>query len=94
MDLHRAHAFLARHHQVRCSEPLVQRNVAALVQGADRDREWLATGVALVKARAMRLAIQEGRLIDNAAMRADPTVGPNPGFQPLAGLGLVMEDRI
>jgi len=42
----------------------------------------------------MRLALHESGLIDRATMRAEPTVRPNPCFQPLAGFCLVLEDRI
>src|SRR5258708_6916776 len=69
-DLQRAHAFLARHHQMRSGKPLVQRNVAALVQRADRDGERLAAGVALVQAGARGLAVHQRCLIDGAAFRA------------------------
>ena len=94
MDLHRAHAFLAGHHQVRGCKPFVQGNVAALVQSADCDRERLAAGIALIEARAMRLALQESLLIDNAAMRADPAFGQIRASSHSRSLGLVMEDRI
>ena len=64
-------AFLARRHQTERQRPLVQRNMAGLHDGADRDRERLPAGVALIHAGAMRFALNERRLVDHAAMRAN-----------------------
>jgi hypothetical protein len=85
MDLHRAHALFARHHQVSSGEPLVQRDMAALVQGADRDAELLAAGVALIDTRTMGFALQAGSLIDDAAVRTDWAIRPQFRFKPCAG---------
>ena len=56
-DLERRHALLGRHQQVRGVQPLVQRDLAALIKRADRHRERLAAGVALMQAGTMRFAL-------------------------------------
>src|SRR5205823_2475530 len=58
-DLKGAHALLARHHQVRSGKPLVERNLAALVQGPYSHRERLTASVAVVEARTVALALHE-----------------------------------
>ena len=90
-----ADALLARHEQVHCQQPLVQRNLAALEHGADGDGELLAAIVALDDAladRAFGLRLdglatlrREPLGIDRTAVRANRTVRPTQGFQMLAG---------
>src|SRR5260221_4340067 len=93
-DLKGAHALLAGHHEVGCGKPLVQRNLAALIQRANRDRERLAAGIALIEAVAMTLALHECGVIHSAAMRADRAIRPELPFKPLASLGFVIKDRL
>src|SRR5437879_770051 len=94
----RANALLGSGHEEQRRKPLGQRDFGALEYGVDGDSELLAARrfVALVHARTVRLALKLGELflIRVAAMRANPTVGPNAGFQPFAGCGLVLEDRV
>ena len=59
-------ALLGRAEQVGGVQPLVDRDMAALVQRAYGDSERLAASVALVHAGAMRFALNERRLIDDA----------------------------
>lgn len=75
---------------MRSGKPLVQRDVAAFVQRADRDGERFAASVALVQAGAGCLALHQGRLIDGAAMRANRAARPQFSLKPFAGfLGVV-----
>lgn len=78
-------ALLARRVQVHRVEPEVQRNLAALKEGADRHAERLLALAALVHARTGALALQESRLVDHAAMWADRAIRPIQGFQVLPG---------
>src|SRR5690348_6185576 len=48
----RAHSLLARAKQMSCKQPFMERDMTALVQGADRRRERLATVLALVDTRS------------------------------------------
>jgi hypothetical protein len=93
-DLKRAHALLARHHQMRGAQPFVQRHMRALIERPDRDREGLATGVALIEAGAVALALHGRGLANDAALRADRPFRPQPSFKPCAGLVLVVEDGV
>ena len=79
---------------MRRAEPLVERYLAALIQGADRDCEGLATCVALVQARTMRLAFHGRCFVDGAAMRADGAIGPKASLKPFTGLCFVVKDRV
>ena len=88
------HALLARCQQVRRQQPLVERDLATLEHGADRDGELLAAFVALVEAGAVGLALQ---LLDavGSALPQCGQYGPcgHAGLQVLAGLVVVGEDR-
>ena len=42
----------------------------------------------------MDLALHEGRLVHDAAMRANAAIFPNPRLKPLAGFGFVLENRV
>lgn len=85
-------AFLARAKQMDRLQPETKRKMAILENGADLDGEGLAAAVALAEARTGGLAIQAANLVANRpAMRADGTVGPEPGFDVLEGGSLGME---
>ncbi len=77
-----------------CSKPFVQRDMASLVQRVDRHRKRLATSVALIQTRTMRLASHECGLIHDAAVRANRAIRPNACFKPLSGFVFVMENRL
>ena len=51
--------------------------ILMVIQGADRYRERLATGVAIVESRTMRLAIHERGFAYGATVRANRAIGPN-----------------
>ena len=55
----------------------MERDLAALEQGAHADSERLAALVALVEAHAGRLALHLADALKAAAMRADWTVRPH-----------------
>src|SRR5436305_56328 len=98
MDLMRADPLLRGGHEEQRRKPLGERDFGALKHGVDGHGELLAAlaFVALVHAGTVRLAFELGELvlIGVAAMRANPTVGPNAGFKPFAGCGFVEEDRV
>jgi len=80
--------------KMRRGEPLVQRDMAALVQRADCHSERLATSIALIQAGAVRLAVHERGFVDRAALGANGTVWPNPCLKPLAGFVGIVKDRV
>jgi hypothetical protein len=57
VELVGADALLRRGHEVRCQHPLVQREMAALVDRPDGDGEVLAAGRASVQSRPRALAL-------------------------------------
>src|SRR5580700_34485 len=63
MELMRAHPLLAGRQQVHGFKPDMQRNFRPLHDRADRDRELLAAGIALVEARAVFRAAELGYAI-------------------------------
>src|SRR5205085_52092 len=75
MQLMRAHALLARTEEVEREQPLVQRNVRALEDRADRDRVLLPASGALVELPCLRFEWVWPALT-LAAVRADGTVRP------------------
>jgi hypothetical protein len=89
-------AFLAGAHEERCVQPLMQRHMRALKDGAHCYRELLAAGIAHVKAVAVRalLAANQRCLVNRAAMGADRAGRPKMGFQPLTGFGFVLENLV
>src|SRR5882724_5558596 len=91
VDLMRANALLGSGHEEQRGKPLGQRDFGALEHGVDGHGKLLAAFgfVALVHAGTVRLALKFGKLvlIRVAAVRANPTVRPDAGFKPLAGLG-------
>jgi len=98
VDLMRANALLGSSHQEQRRKSLGQRYLGALEDSVDGHGKLLAAlrFIALVHAGTVRLALQFGQLIliRVAAMRANPTVGPDAGFKPFAGCGFVLEDRV
>ena len=81
LQLARRNAFLAGAHQMDGLQPQAQRQVAILKYAANAHRERFAAGVALVKARAGRLAAQLADLVaTRIAMRADGAVRPQFAF--------------
>jgi hypothetical protein len=98
VNLMRADALFRSGHEEQRSQPLGQRNFAALEHGANRHSELLTAGrfVALVHAWTVRLAFKLGDfvLIGIATMRADPALGPNAALKPIAGFGFVLKDRV
>jgi hypothetical protein len=81
-----AHALLAGTEQMHRLEPHMQLHMARLKDSTDLDGERLAAGVALVDANAGALALQRPALIDDAAVRAWPAVGPqSPLDKPISG---------
>ena len=91
----RRDAFLARRHQAERQRPFVQRDMAAFHDGADRDSERFAAGVALIHAGAMRLAFNERRLFDHAAMRANGlAIWPADRLEIGARRVLIVENRV
>jgi hypothetical protein len=93
VDLMGANPLLGGGHQEQRGQPLAERQLGALENGLNGNRELLATIVALVHASAVRVAT-ERRSVNRAAMRADRTFRPDAGFKPLAGGGVVLEDRV
>ena len=83
----RADALLGSGHEEQSRQPLGQRDFGTFKYGVHGHGELLAAFglVALVHARTVRLAFQLGELvlIRVAAMRANPTVGPDAGFKPI-----------
>src|SRR6185312_15106430 len=70
------HTFLAGGHEVKTQRPLRKGEMARLYDGADSHGERLAACVALIHAVAMRLALNERGLIDDAAVRAHRAIRP------------------
>ena len=82
MQLMRRHAFLAGVHQVKGQNPFVQRDMAALHDGADRHGEMVAAGVALKQARTVRFAFKALIVarVGIAAMWAKRAIRPAEAF--------------
>ena len=80
------HAFLAGCHQVHRLQPDMQLDVAGLEYGADLDSERLAAGVALIDPDPGALALEWPAFVDDAAVRAWPTICPQPRLnEPIGG---------
>src|SRR4051812_19052343 len=94
VQLVRRHALFARDHKLKRQNPLVQRDVRSLEDRSYRDGELLSTAFALPQARALFLAAQSIRRADQAAMRADRTIGPKLRFKPFAGGFGIVKNRI
>lgn len=86
-----ADTFFRRRHERNRLEPLVYRDMARLKNGPNLHGKGLAALVALVGANAGALAFELADTINSAAMRADRTIRPNAGFNPLISRLLVME---
>src|SRR5579863_1833896 len=98
VDLMGANALLGCHHQEQRRQPFGERDFGALEYRVHGHRKLLAAlrFVALVYARTVSLTLKLGDLvlIGVAAMRANPTVGPNAGFKPFAGCDFVVENWV
>ena len=88
-----ANTLFARGHQMKAENPLVERDMAGLHHGPDRDRKGRAARVALEHPRTVRLAVYERGFVHNAAMRADRTIRPVERLKVRAGRFGVGEDR-
>src|SRR3546814_472104 len=93
MDLVRAHALLGRREHMDGQQPLVQRHLGALKDGADGDGELLAAGTAEPQTGPRALALDAAGIVDHAAVRADRTMRPADGLKMLAGRLLSLETR-
>ena len=92
LQLVAAAPLLTRTDQVDRLHPLVQRDLAALKDCTNGYRELFAAILALVYARAVRLAVQYIVILAHAAaVRANRTIRPADSFKVLAGLGGVLE---
>src|SRR4051812_31232216 len=76
------------------SKPLIQRNLTALIEGANGHSERLTTSVALIKAGAGCRALHQRGFVNNAAMRTNRTMRPEFGLQPYAGLIGIVENWV
>ena len=65
--------------------------MAILENGPDLDGELFPALIALVDADWGALALHLGNALNTAAMRADRTIGPKAGFDPLVGRSFVVE---
>ena len=88
-----AHAFFGSPQEMHGKKPLVKRDFRILHNRSNGDGELFAAGIALVKARAMRLPLQcrDIARIAVAAMRANRTVRPALRLQIFAGFFGVLE---
>ena len=93
MELVALMPFLERAHQVDGLQPLVQRDVAALEDGADRDRELLAQCPHLRTPGRVLLPFSVVDAIRRAAVRADRAVRPEHRFQMPRRGSVVMQVR-
>jgi hypothetical protein len=81
-----AHALLAGTEKVHRLQPNMQLYVAGLEDRADFDSERLPASVAFVDADTGAFASQRSALIDNAAVRARPTIRPQSRLdEPIGG---------
>src|SRR5258708_28446806 len=92
--LMRAHSLLGRAHEMRSEQPLMQRDMRALIQRAHGGRERLLAGAALVQTGARALALEFGGLVYGATMRADWAIRPTELFEVSAGGFFVSENRV
>jgi hypothetical protein len=75
-------------------KPLVERDMRALEQRADRHSELLGAALALVEPRTMALAAQCVGRADQATVRTDRPVRPQKLLQPLTGFLGIVENRV
>lgn len=93
VELVRGDALLRSGHKMEAENPLRQRDLRALHDGAQRDRERLLAIVAMDEARAMALAFHAGYALGLAA-RANWAFWPAHAFEMGAGRVLVVENRV
>jgi len=67
-------------------QPLVERDMRTLIQRPGLDREFVATGVAVIPPWPHGLAAELADLADDPAVRAEHTVRPARSLYGLAGL--------
>ena len=91
VQLVRADTLLAGAKKEHRLKPDMQLDVARLEDGPDLDGERLPAGVALVGAYAGALALELVAFVNNAAMRADTPVGPNPSLDKCVSRFFVVE---
>lgn len=97
VELVRADPLLARRHEMRREQPFVERNMARLVNRADRHSELLAAVVAVVKAGAMRALgalYRRDAVAHHAAMRAHGTIRPAHALKVAARLLGILKNGI
>jgi hypothetical protein len=81
-----AHALFGRAKQVHCLQPNMQLHMAGLEDSAHLHGKGLAASVPLVDADPGAVALQWPAFVDDAAMRAWPTVGPKSRLdEPIGG---------
>src|SRR5207248_543739 len=85
-QLHGRDALTRRHEQVHRVNPLVQRNLGPLEDGARSNSEVKVAGVAVVEAFS-----RPGRNPLRFAIGTNRAIRPQPAFQILAGAGFVRE---
>ena len=93
-NLEGTHAFLTGHHEVRCRQPLVEWDLASLVERPNSDGERLAASVTLVETRTMGRAFHEGGFVYSATVRTDGAIGPEAILKPLTSLGFIVKDGV
>ena len=87
-------AFFAGAKQVSRQQPFMQRNMRALVNCADRCREWLLALAAFIDTRARALALQFGCAINAAAMRTNRAIRPTQFLEMRSGGFFVVKGRV
>ena len=87
-------AFLAGRHEVKAEQPFVERDFGTLKDGADSHGEMPTTGITLIEAGAMRLALELLYVLYLTAMRTMRSTGPQDGLKMLARLVSVGENWI
>jgi hypothetical protein len=92
-ELVSADALLAGRYEMRCQNPLMQRDVVAFAHRADHHRGLATAGAAIQKPPTARPTGQPGCLIEKAAVLADRPVPPAQFFHILAGCGFVGVNR-
>src|SRR3954462_7998611 len=89
-----AHALLTGAKQTSRQQPFVQRDMAALIKGADCGGKLLATVLTLIDAGARAFALHLGRVADDTAMRTDRTIRPALRLEMPPGGFFVVENRV
>src|SRR5262249_21000220 len=93
-DLKRRNSLLARNNQMRRHQPLVQRNMRALIKRADAHRELVAAIRAMKPTGTHRLAFEALDRFHLAAERANGAIWPARCLKEFAGFIFVREGWI